>query len=65
MKIKYLAFIMLFSVITSDGDLMALFIFSDGGLHQVLGGVSAALDRDDACWKALRLTTGFYTMARK
>ena len=49
MKIKHSVHIMLFVVVTSDGNIMPPFIFPHDqiqhrGLHQVPGGFGAVLD---------------------
>ena len=54
MKTKHPIHIMVFEVVTSDGDIMPPFIFPHG-LHQVPGESSAALDQEGGCWKTLHL----------
>ena len=53
---------MVFGVVTADGDVAPPFISHwpqtpHKGIHQELGRVSAALNRDDGRWKTLHLET--------
>ena len=62
--------IMVFGVVTSNGDIMPPIHLSTWSqtqhrsLHQVPGGNSIALDQESNCWKTLHLATELYTSRR-
>ena len=69
MKTKHQVYIMVFAVVTGDGDVMAPFIFLRGlrleGLHQITGGNSVEMNRGGGWWKGLHLATEICTMPQK
>ena len=61
-------YIMVFGVVTSDGDVMPPFIFAQtqhGGLHQKPSWGITAQNCNGGCWKTLHLATRLWTMPHK
>ena len=71
MTAQHLVYTKAFELVTSNGDIMPLFIFQYGltpnteVYTKIVGGGSADLGGEGCCWKILHLTTGLDAMPHK